>query len=554
MQSMKHITKMMLIGATAISIATLTACRDVRMSSIKEADNLALASPDSAWRVLNCIDSTYLDADTRAYYLLTRALILDEQVTLMQCDTASCLYEDDMQWSFKREGTDIVCEQAAELDRMMADSLIVDTYNYYRDRSRHGVTRNRTDLVRFGRICYVMARHYTDNSDLYLSTEQLLLVSIHCAVEAGDHELAYRAYLRLGQHAMYSHSNYIMAYLCLKSALNESGHCRADRGWLLTMLNEMGGAYLAISELDPRAFTFIKRGADAAMANAINGNLCDSIAVLMDSVYATPPLGFSHNVMYTGDARMMDDADTWFRTREVGCSKGLFEDAMMTNDNPPSLVYDKMRQAERQMQSTTLTYLSSGYVEQEAYLQSRILYCVIIILVLVIVIIGIVVFDWRMGVKRKQEAEHLAQQAAMQQQAELANERQERMEEQLRLKDTLIATLRDHIIDKNQIFDMLQPTNGKRTVINASNWRDIETTLETADNRFVSRLRSEHPEFSEDDIRLCMLARLRLSNNALTSIYLVSVSAIQHRKQKLKKEGFGVTDPNITFDQIIAEY
>ena len=142
----------------------------------------------------------------------------------------------------------------------------------------------------------------------------------------------------------------------------------------------------------------------------------------------------------------------------------------------------------------------------------------------------------------------------MQQQAELANERQQQMEEQLRLKDTLIATLRDHIIDKNQIFDMLQPTNGKRTVINASNWRDIETTLETADNRFVSRLRSEHPEFSEDDIRLCMLARLRLSNNALTSIYLVSVSAIQHRKQKLKKEGFGVTDPNITFDQIIAEY
>jgi len=290
------------------------------------------------------------------------------------------------------------------------------------------------------------------------------------------------------------------------------------------------------------------------MANAINGNLCDSIAVLMDSVYATPPLGFSHNVIETGDARMMDDADTWFRTREVGCSKGLFEDAMMTNDNPPSLVYDKMRQAERQMQSTTLTYLSSGYVEQEAYLQSRILYCVIIILVLVIVIIGIVVLDWRMGVKRKQEAEHLAQQAAMQQQAELANERQERMEEQLRLKDTLIATLRDHIIDKNHIFDMLQPTNGKRTVINASNWRDIETTLETADNGFVSRLRSEHPEFSEDDIRLCMLARLRLSNNALTSIYLVSVSAIQHRKQKLKKEGFGVTDPNITFDQIIAEY
>jgi hypothetical protein len=27
---------------------------------------------------------------------------------------------------------------------------------------------------------------------------------------------------------------------------------------------------------------------------------------------------------------------------------------------------------------------------------------------------------------------------------------------------------------------------------------------------------------------------------------------VQHRKQKLKKEGFGLTDPSVTFDQIIA--
>ena len=60
------------------------------------------------------------------------------------------------------------------------------------------------------------------------------------------------------------------------------------------------------------------------------------------------------------------------------------------------------------------------------------------------------------------------------------------------------------------------------------------------------------PQFSEDDIRLCMLTRLRLSNNALSAIYVISVSAVQHRKQKLKKEGFGITDPAVTFDQIIA--
>jgi hypothetical protein len=70
----------------------------------------------------------------------------------------------------------------------------------------------------------------------------------------------------------------------------------------------------------------------------------------------------------------------------------------------------------------------------------------------------------------------------------------------------------------------------------------------------VSRLRAQHPTFSEDDIRLCMLTRLKLSNAALSAIYAISVSAVQHRKQKLKKEGFGVSDPTVTLEQVIENY
>ena len=51
-----------------------------------------------------------------------------------------------------------------------------------------------------------------------------------------------------------------------------------------------------------------------------------------------------------------------------------------------------------------------------------------------------------------------------------------------------------------------------------------------------------------------MCNHLKLTDTALSSIYLISVSAVQHRKQKLKKEGFGVTDPSVTFDQVIAAF
>ena len=168
---------------------------------------------------------------------------------------------------------------------------------------------------------------------------------------------------------------------------------------------------------------------------------------------------------------------------------------------------------------------------------------VIGVLVLAVLVLLLVFRNWLGNVRRRHEAERAAHQREA-----------EQLAERLQQKDAMIAMLRGHIMDKSEILDMLEPTAGKRTVINARNWREIEMTLDTADGNFVSRLRAAHPQFSEEDIRLCMLARLQLSNTALSAIYVISVSAVQHRKQKLKKEGFGVTDPAVTFDQIIANF
>ena len=162
---------------------------------------------------------------------------------------------------------------------------------------------------------------------------------------------------------------------------------------------------------------------------------------------------------------------------------------------------------------------------------------------LTLLLLGLLFRSWRIKTKHRHEAERIAHQREA-----------EQLAERLRQKDTMITMLRGHLMDKSEILDMLEPKAGKRTIINARNWREIEMTLDTADGNFVSRLRAEHPQFTEEDIRLCMLTRLRLSNTALSAIYVVSVSAVQHRKQKLKKEGFGVTDPTVTLDQVIANF
>ena len=189
------------------------------------------------------------------------------------------------------------------------------------------------------------------------------------------------------------------------------------------------------------------------------------------------------------------------------------------------------------------TYLAAGYVMKTASLQRSLMTAVIVILLLTLLLLGLLFRSWRIKTKHRHEAEHIAHQREA-----------EQLAERLRQKDTMITMLRGHLMDKSEILDMLEPKAGKRTIINARNWREIEMTLDTADGNFVSRLRAEHPQFTEEDIRLCMLTRLRLSNTALSAIYVISVSAVQHRKQKLKKEGFGVTDPTVTLDQMIANF
>ena len=55
----------------------------------------------------------------------------------------------------------------------------------------------------------------------------------------------------------------------------------------------------------------------------------------------------------------------------------------------------------------------------------------------------------------------------------------------------------------------------------------------------------------EDDIRLCLLTRLGITNRTIGNIYCISISAVQPRKLKLKKDVFGEGNPDVTLEQIL---
>jgi len=543
---MKKILSLLALSAMLLTLV----CSCGRPSLLADAEALALDDPDSAAVLLAQVDTARLRAGSRALYHLTRALIDEERWQRRHADTASCLFVTDEEWKFFVD-TRVDDRHLAD-GGYKADTALYETFRYYERASLGGTSGDRTALRRFGRICYVLGQHFSDQDSL-LQGDQLLHLAIHCAEATDDHATAYRAYDLMGRHQDYSHNDRSSQYWCTLQALAHFDRQRDHPLWLLRLVNDYGYVFLVKSSLNPTFFPLLARAA-AITAGHLHSPMTpaeyDAVFQLIDSVRNAPAdITFAYPRINSTGAYSNGKGEPYKWQTEVAVPIPMYEEAREMAEKKGersvhpgwAFKYD-IDVAVSKFQSQQRTYLAPGYVLKASVLQRRLLVAVITLLLLFLVLLVIVFWNSRQQMRRRHEAE----QAERQREAE-------RLAEQLRQKDAMIAVLRGHIIDKSEILEMLAPREGKRTLINARNWREIEMTLDMADN-FVSRLRSEHPGFSEDDIRLCMLTRLRLSNTALSAIYVISVSAVQHRKQKLKKEGFGVTDPTVTLDQLIANY
>ena len=509
------------------------------------AEDMVFADVDSAERLLAQVYTSRLTEHSQMLYDLMQALVHEEQWQLRYADTASCLSSGSM-WSFKRTTT----HRKSDGKTLLADSLLLRVYQYYEHASLGGTTGDKDDLRRFGRLCYAMSRNNNEKAPL-LNAGKLLHMAIHCGEVSEDHALAFRAYRLLGQktdnfsqllYATRALENY--RQLAMGSMSLHDGSS-GDGRWLLTLVNDYGCAVLHHAPFDLVHFPAVER-----MAEEVSLKQGESLPLFqsLDSLRALPAPKFtSATFMRHGN---YDESDTVYTSMsEVEVPVDMYEEARRLfdeNDENRKRKPDfetEWKNAMDAFNTSQDTYLAAGYEMKAASLQRRLMTAVIVILLLGLLLLVLLFRSWRIKTKQRHEAERIAHQCEA-----------EQLAERLRQKDTMITMLRGHLMDKSEILDMLEPKAGKRTIINARNWREIEMTLDTADGNFVSRLRAEHPQFTEEDVRLCMLTRLRLSNTALSAIYVISVSAVQHRKQKLKKEGFGVTDPTVTLDQVIANF
>ena len=104
-------------------------------------------------------------------------------------------------------------------------------------------------------------------------------------------------------------------------------------------------------------------------------------------------------------------------------------------------------------------------------------------------------------------------------------------EESLKLKENE-RRLTDYVIDSHKLVSGLQK---KSRVLSDSEWEELTQLCTTAWGDFISRLLACCPQLTEQELRLCLLIRLRFNNTQLASIFAVSPASISQKKFRLKK-------------------
>ena len=200
--------------------------------------------------------------------------------------------------------------------------------------------------------------------------------------------------------------------------------------------------------------------------------------------------------------------------------------------------YKALQQKDQYYQASLLQEKENQRLEYRSKMYGRTLLTVIVASVLIL-LAAVLTHRYRIRMQ-EQEKRRLRQEA-------------EHQKTLLHQANEVVAFLQNFILERTEVLKKLNKGGDSLIYLSPHEWSEIERTLNAIDGNRFAKIREQYPTMQEDDIRLCILTRLGISNRAIGNIYCITISAVQHRKLKLKKDVFGETNPDITLEQILTK-
>ena len=410
--------------------------------------------------------------------------------------------------------------------------------------------------------------------------ETLLRKAIQLAEASEDWHTYYIAHQRLAE--ALSQSNPEEALRLMKKALTVyEQHPDDERNYV--MLLDYAGTYAAQVAFTTEgsfdeALDYINRAYGIAEKSQMTDLMCQTLTSLANIAWAKEDyrqaLDYAHQAESTAttDLRsatlqvlarsylslnILDSAETVYRQIDPGNDVHLgyivqsnlakialrrmgatqVEDSVdEAFDQIEDIYYKALEQKDQYYQETLRQEMENQQLEYRSKMYGRTL-LIVIIAAMIILIATVLALRYRI---RLQEQEKRRLQEETEHQKTLLHQANE-----------VVAFLQNFILERTEVLKKLNKGGDSLIYLSPHEWSEIERTLNAIDSNRFAKIREQYPTMQEDDIHLCILTRLGLSNRTIGNIYCITVSAVQHRKLKLKKDVFGETNPDITLEQIL---
>lgn len=195
------------------------------------------------------------------------------------------------------------------------------------------------------------------------------------------------------------------------------------------------------------------------------------------------------------------------------------------------------------------SYAKSQYEEGVVISRNKMLWGFLaFVALLAVVIIVLVVYSY-LQYKDKVRIKILSQDKERQLEEQLH-------EEEMKHKEVQLSTMRGYILKKIDVAQKLAKLREmKQGHVELANedWEEIRVFLASFDGDFVERLQNEFPNLHEEDIRLMMLLRLKMSAKTMALVYGISEKSIR-QKLFVYKSKVGIEDKKTSLREFIEAF
>lgn len=525
-----------------VMLSVLVSCYQSHKRELDLAYTLAESKPDSALAFLNRINQAKLSDEDMARYALTYYKAQDKSGLDVDNDSliriAYDWYESHQEDSLYASSLYYMGKYYLLNDSMeQAKACLEKSYSI--SDSLHNLSLK---CLALDKLIEVEEQLAPDTAlkyakDLVKMYESMPNVSIYNKVAA---------HLRLGENFFFVDS--------LKQALNEEKKAYSlamsvdDNNLLSYVRQNLASTFEEMGEKDSCLFY-------ARQAYNLNGNDRFSCQLMLASAYiSVDSINQAFRLLKQATPKTAEDRYSVFYFQSQAAMKAQdFKSAKSFSDSAYHYLEDMYRTASKAKISYYSSFLKKeserAKMQGKAEVQ-RWVFGLIVFLGLIIILFVLYAY-WSY---RKLSLARIAHEQ------EIFSQKQQMMEklhqEELSHRDVQLSVIRNYLQKKIEVvekLDSIVPNEGKHIVLSDNDWTELEVFLDSVEDLFVSRLKKEHPNLSNADVRLMMLLRLKLSQKTLASIYCVSEKAIK-QKLFLYKDKVGIKNEHFSLRNYIENF